>query len=278
MSAIFPAPLTPSYRLADNNTLNTLLANPNYSSEDSITAHSGGGQTSAYLLTATISRITTAAANDSVRLPGSKAGSMVIVINDSSNAVQVFGKETATINDIATGTGVSVAPGTSVVYFCPIAGKWYTIGIPSQSIVGGVQASYGTSATTVTSSTTLVNVTGLTATLIAGGVYEFYVHIPCTSDSAGGTKAAMGGTSTWTSINTTVQNNTAAAIAITTGTTATPGTSIAGSTATNIQVIAQGVVVCNAGGTLTAMFAQNVSDATSSVALANSFMLVTRIA
>lgn len=134
-----------------------------------------------------------------------------------------------------------------------------------------------TAATTVTSSTTLVNVAGLTANVLAGGTYVFDAALATTSGASGGTKAAMGGTSTWTSINTTTDSYTASAVAVNTGTTATPGTSIAGSTAANIQTIIKGTVVINAAGTLTVMFAQNASDGTASVVLANSWLKVTKV-
>lgn len=51
-----------------------------------------------------------------------------------------------------------------------------------------------------------------------------------------------------------------------------------GDTAAVILVEIDGVIVVNAAGTLNVQFAQNVSDATASVALANGFLNVTRIA
>lgn len=135
-----------------------------------------------------------------------------------------------------------------------------------------------TTATTVNASTTLVNVTGLTANVLAGGTYVFDAYLATTTvGGSGGTKAAMGGTATWASINTTTSTYTASAVAVNTGTTATPGTSIAGATAANIQTIIKGTVVVNAAGTLTVMFAQNASDASNSVVLANSWLKVTKV-
>lgn len=138
--------------------------------------------------------------------------------------------------------------------------------------------SYVGSTVSVTSSTTLVNVPGLSATVIPGATYAFRAVLPTTSGASGGTKAALGGTSTWTSINTSSLTYTASAVAVNQGTTATPGTSIAGATASNILTILEGTVVINAAGTLTVMFAQNASNGTASVVLANANFTVVRIA
>lgn len=97
---------------------------------DALTAHAGGGQTSALALTAVVNRVATVATGaDSVKLPASVAGLTVVVINDAAtNALQVFGKSPDTINDVATATGVSQLAGTAVAYHCPVAGKWYATG------------------------------------------------------------------------------------------------------------------------------------------------------
>lgn len=85
--------------------------------EDSITAHAGGTQAAAYQLTKSISRVTIAAsAADSVRLKPMVAGERcVVIISTAANAVQIFGAGTATINAVATATGISVAGGGNKV-------------------------------------------------------------------------------------------------------------------------------------------------------------------
>lgn len=96
---------------------------------DALTAHSGGTQAAALLLSAAINRISTvAAANDSVKLPVSVAGMSIAVINGAaSNSMQVFGSGADTINDVATATGVAQAAGKTASYYCPVAGKWYRL-------------------------------------------------------------------------------------------------------------------------------------------------------
>lgn len=96
-----------------------------YSNTTGITAFAGGGQTNATQLTTVINRIiTVATAADSVKLPVAVAGMIVVVINASSNACQVFGTSPATINGVATGTGVSLAAGKTALYCCALANVW----------------------------------------------------------------------------------------------------------------------------------------------------------
>jgi hypothetical protein len=101
---------------------NSLLNQPAVSA---LTAHSGGGQSSALALTKAINNVTTvAAAGDSVRLPASAAGQEITITNSGANSMQVYGAGTDTINGVATGTGVVQLPGQTVVYTCAVAGNW----------------------------------------------------------------------------------------------------------------------------------------------------------
>lgn len=92
---------------------------------DSITAHSGGGQSSAVALTSTVNRVTTVAnPADSVALPTSAAGLIVFVINAGANSLQVFGTGADTINGKTATTGVSQMPGAVSTFYCVTAGSW----------------------------------------------------------------------------------------------------------------------------------------------------------
>lgn len=105
---------------------------------NALTAHAGGGQASALALTYPVNNVTTVAtAADSVALPVSVAGMEVIVINDASNAMQVFGAGTDTIDDVATATGVSQLGKSVVLYTSPVAGKWYSLGLGLTFSAGG---------------------------------------------------------------------------------------------------------------------------------------------
>lgn len=83
-----------------------------------ITAHAGGGQASATLLSALVNSVdTVATAADSVKLPvPTKVGQVCIISNTTANATQVFGSGTDTINGVATATGVSLPAGKTGTY------------------------------------------------------------------------------------------------------------------------------------------------------------------
>lgn len=86
---------------------------------DTLTAHAGGGQTSALALANELNRITTVAtAGDSVKLPASIAGLTIIVINHGAKSCQVFGAGTDTIDDVVTATGVAQMAGSVCLYVC----------------------------------------------------------------------------------------------------------------------------------------------------------------
>lgn len=137
---------------------------------------------------------------------------------------------------------------------------------------------YTTSTFSVASSTTFVDVTGLSDFVEAGGVYTFKAVLPVTVNATPGSKVAIGGTSTWTSINATAVYYTASAVAVSSSTTATPGTAIGGAAAAHTLIVIEGTVVVANPGTLTVMFAQQVSNATASQVLANASFIVTRVA
>ena len=72
----------------------------------------------------TVSRVDTALlAADSVMLPtvgtnGVTAGHIKIIINNTTNSIQVYGAGTDTINQVATGTGVALAGHHAGIYIC----------------------------------------------------------------------------------------------------------------------------------------------------------------
>jgi hypothetical protein len=104
---------------------------------DNVTAHAGGGQAAATALTTELSRITTVATSgDSVKLPPSFAGGTVIVVNHTTNTLQVFGAGTDMVDDVATATGVSQMPNSTCIYTCFTAGNWYTEGLASGFVRG----------------------------------------------------------------------------------------------------------------------------------------------
>ena len=104
--------------------LETVLA------QDNITAHAGGGQSSATQLLAAINRVNTVAtAGDSVMLPAAVPGLDCIIINHGANPMQVYGNGTDLIDDVATATGVSQMQNSQVLYTCASTGRWYSNGL-----------------------------------------------------------------------------------------------------------------------------------------------------
>lgn len=136
------------------------------SSLDSLVAHAGGGQANALPLTNEVNRVTTVATpGDSVMLPPSAAGLTIIVINNGTNPMQVYGAGTDTIDGVATATGVSQMQGSNVIYVCTTAGAWTTNGIgtgyagslPTVSSTNGITAHAGGGQGSATPLTTVLN-------------------------------------------------------------------------------------------------------------------------
>jgi len=120
--------------------------------------------------------------------------------------------------------------------------------------------------------TTLANVTGLTATLLAGKTYAFRAVLFVDADAAGGAKYAIAGTATATAVIYQINSiaNTTNVYAINSRETALGGDAgVAGDTAYYTEIA--GTITVNAAGTLTVQFAQNVDTGTSSVLVGSTF-------
>lgn len=125
-----------------------------------------------------------------------------------------------------------------------------------------------------TSSTTLSDVTGLTATLRAGRTYKFRAVLYTTSDVAAGVKFAIAGTCTATAIRYEARVFNGAALSAQTRAAAL-ATAVGGVTAvTAAMCIIEGIITVNAAGTLTVQFAQNASNAAASSVLTLSNLIV----
>jgi len=78
---------------------------------------------------------TVAGANDSLLLPYAFPGAVCVVINTVATAIQVFGKGTDEIDEVATATGIEQAASARAIYFGIAgegdgsdAGAWMSIG------------------------------------------------------------------------------------------------------------------------------------------------------
>lgn len=155
-------------------------------------------------------------------------------------------------------------------------GSWVTtasLNLPSV-IEARVTTQFDAAATT-----TLANVTGLTATLVSGAVYKFEAILHTAKDAVGGEKytIASDGTLSVTSVvyEILAVDNTGNLNAITSRQTSLGGSSGQASGTTGFTRIT-GTIVVNVGGVMSVQFAQNVANGTSSI-LINSTFSVTKI-
>jgi hypothetical protein len=120
--------------------------------------------------------------------------------------------------------------------------------------------------------TTLGNVTGLTANVAAGKIYRFEAKLYTTSDVAGGIKVAIGGTATATAIR--YEGLTTDAGLTTQSRSAALGTAVGAVTAvTAAYVTITGTITVNAAGTLTVQAAANAATGTTSVLTGSTFVI-----
>jgi hypothetical protein len=98
------------------------------SATNGITAHAGGGRSSAVALTTGINRVSTVATDaDSVVLPTAAAGLQITVSNAGGHALQVFAAGSDTIDGTAGSTGISLASGKTAIFSSAAATFWHTV-------------------------------------------------------------------------------------------------------------------------------------------------------
>jgi hypothetical protein len=120
-------PAGSSYQLIDGRWVLGLSYGANRSYQNGITAHSGGGKSSAFQLPANVQLFeidTVAADHDSVLAPAAKQGQIVMVANPTAHILDIYGRGTDTINGVATATAYSVGAGKSAILFCAKDGSW----------------------------------------------------------------------------------------------------------------------------------------------------------
>jgi hypothetical protein len=166
---------------------------------------------------------------------------------------------------------------TGPVLTTPIAGaceyttpqKFFTNGRLIRQEIPQIQQSRVSSNFNATSNITLANITGLTANVATSGTYKFRAVLYTTSDVAAGVKFSIGGTAIATSIiyETLVTN---AGVTTQTRANALAATVGAVTAVTAAYCVIEGIITVTTAGTLTVQFAQNVSNAVSSVVLAGS--------
>lgn len=90
-----------------------------------ITAFATGGQASATALTTEYNSVdTVATAADSVKLPTSKSGMRVVVLNNGATALAVFPVTGEAINGLGANNSITLGTGRIAVFKCLVAGTW----------------------------------------------------------------------------------------------------------------------------------------------------------
>ncbi len=103
----------------------TLTGEALFTTHNTITAHAGGGRSSAVALDKQINRISVCATSaDSVVLPAAVAGDLRIVFNDGAAATQVFANGSDTIDGTAGATGVPLTNAKRAMFVCLTTGAW----------------------------------------------------------------------------------------------------------------------------------------------------------
>lgn len=177
---------------------------------------------------------------------------------------------------LTTGTVNTTAEAGAIEYTTPQL--FFTNGGARRQEIPQIQQSRVSTQFDATSNTTLANVTGLTATLVASRIYRFEATLYTASNIAGGVKFAIAGTATATNIiyecvvidsNVNAAQTRATALA----------TAVGGVTAVTVAYAKiTGTITVNAAGTLTVQFAQNASNGSASSVLVGSTFVLTEMA
>lgn len=172
---------------------------------------------------------------------------------------------------LTTGSAMTTAEAGALEYTTPQL--FFTNGGAQRQEIPQIQQSRVTTQFDATT-TTLGNVTGLSATLVAGKIYRFEAHLHVDASALGGSKFAIGGTATATSLisETILTDNTTNTVTITARQTVM-GTGTGQTGTTQGYCFISGTIVCNAAGTLTVQFSQNAANGTSSVLVGSTFIL-----
>jgi hypothetical protein len=226
-----------------------------------VTAHPGGGQTNAVLLTGQVASIASVATDgDSVALMPATAGACQTVTNSGNHIAAVFAAlgTSDTINGVAGSTGVVLGTGQTAQFCAAHDGKW-TAFIPlTVPLTASTQ-------TDRVGTTTPTSVAGLITDVAAGHTYNFDVQLFVNADMTGGIRTRMGGTNTASSIIYHVEYQcdvTTGFVAMATLTNQTTQTGVAACAAGIMHL--KGSIVVSAGGTLTPQISQVTGTGTSS--------------
>jgi hypothetical protein len=190
---------------------------------------------------------------------------------------------TITTNYFLLNTSTAILYQTGSSYLVGTTGVGGGPGTAALKVTGTVQStanSYVSSDFSVTSSTTLLAITGLTSgTLLAGKAYQFDLELFTTSSgTAGGIQVDLnGGTATATTLQGDSLIFDGTAITARTKPAALNTVVCSSAVVATATCRVWGVIIVNAGGTFIPRLAQNTSNATASIAKTGSYMLITQL-
>jgi hypothetical protein len=205
------------------------------------------------------------------------AAQIYTYINNSAYPATITGGSGTTVSGITV-----VAPNTTVDYLVTYtaANTLTMVGFRSASSTGiGVPVGgLATGTFSQASNTTLTSVTGMVASVVAGGQYAFEIYAAVTNAAGGGIKLGMnGGTATMTSFLADTFSYSTTTLEAETNITAI-SSPLVGSTTACTVVMSTGSFVVNAGGTVQVQAAQNASNTTATGVTNGSSLVLTRLA
>lgn len=245
-----------------------ILAPPAYAASMKLSAINNGGA----LVPATdqLVAVRSGTTDELVTPPSYVSASGDVSIN-SSGVTTVTGIQGVAVST-PTGTGGVVLQSSPTINTPTIA-----TGTLTDPIINDVKAS--TSTLTKTSSTSFSVIPGLSVNLTTSGVYVCYANLVGTADITGGIQVKMVATNSLsaTSASFTAINFNGAVTNVVTHTTVTAlDSSFGEATAVYTNMVINGTIVVNAGGTLNLEAAQNTSSGTSTTVLQNSSLVCLR--
>jgi len=123
-----PETFAPGYRLTDGDRLNLRIANPQWSTTQTVAATPGGTMQTSVKVVNAITNVTTASIpGASITLPQALVGTVLLVINSTNNDIRVFSDGDSTISGLSGLVGVLVAR-NSFGFFAANATKEWSYG------------------------------------------------------------------------------------------------------------------------------------------------------
>jgi hypothetical protein len=116
--------------LVDQTWLNGVANGQNQSFVNGLVAHAGGTKAAALQIPAGVAIAifaTVATTGDSALLPQAKQRNTLKVYNAGAQTIDLYGRGTDTVNQVATATAYTLTAGQAAEFFCGVDGNWSAI-------------------------------------------------------------------------------------------------------------------------------------------------------